>query len=119
MIAYSCGIPREDPCFVESKGLRRAFFTGSNTSCRAHIRGHYQIYKERCEVDGIKMKEHCIPRKLLKSQSAGSGALSQTTLDNAVEPKTTKEFSKDAILHAVAQLVACDDQVSRVRRGVR
>ena len=113
-------IPREDSRFVESKGLRRAFFTGSNTSCQAHIRGHYETYKEWCEADGIKMKDHCIPRKLLRSQSAGSGVLSQTTLDNAVEPsKPTKEFSKDAILHAVAQLVACDDQVSGVRRGVR
>ena len=85
---------------------------GSNTSCQAHICGHYQIYKEWCEADRIKMKEHCIPHKLLKSQSAGSGVLSQMTPDNAVELKTTKEFSKDGILHAVAQLVACDDQVS-------
>ena len=115
MTAYPCHIPRENPRFVESKGLCRAFFTGSNTSCRAHIHGHYEVYKERCEADGIKMKEYCIPRNLLpKSQSV----LSQTTLDDVVEPsKSTKEFSKDAILHAIAQLVACDDQVSNMVRS--
>ena len=111
-------IPREDPRFVESKGLHSAFFMGSNTSCRAHIHGHYETYKEQCEADGIKMKDHCIPRKVLRSQSAGCGVLSQTTLDNAVEPsKPTKEFSKDAILHAAAQLVTCDDQVSDIERS--
>ena len=44
---------------------------------------------------------------------AGSGASStQTTLDNVLKVvKAPNEFSKDAILHAVAQLIACDDQI--------
>ena len=116
MTAYPSHTPREDPHFVESKGLHRAFFMGSNTSCRGHIHYHYQIYKEKCEADGIKMKEHCIPPELLKSQSASSVVLSQTMLDDVLKPsKYPKEFSKDAIMHAIAQLVACDDQVSNLK----
>ena len=50
---------------------------------------------------------------MLKAESAGGRALStQTTLDNVLEVvKAPNEFSKDAILHTVAQLMACDDQV--------
>ena len=64
MTAYPCHIPREHPCFVELKGLHHAFFMGPNTSCRVHICGHYEVYKECCKVDGIKMKEYCIPHNL-------------------------------------------------------
>ena len=81
-----------------------------------HICCHFDVYKTRCEEQGIKLKDRCIPRELWKKmlkESAGSGASStQTTLDNVLEVvKAPNEFSKDAILHAVAQLVACDDQV--------
>lgn len=49
---------------------------------------------------------------MLKAESAGGTSSTQTTLDNVLEVvKAPNEFSKEAILHAVSQLVACDDQV--------
>ncbi|KAF8680603.1 hypothetical protein AX14_004549 [Amanita brunnescens Koide BX004] len=105
-----CNSCRHDKHFVRAKGVRRAFFTGSNTSCRAHIRCHYSVYKTRCEEEGIKLNNRCVPRELSKVQSAGASLSIQTTLDSVLEVKAPSVFSKEAILHAVAQLVACDDQ---------
>lgn len=110
-VAYLFAILRHDKHFVRAKGVRRAFFTGSNTSCRAHIRCHYSVYKTRCEEEGIKLNNRCVPRELSKVQSAGASLSIQTTLDSVLEVKAPSVFSKEAILHAVAQLVACDDQV--------
>jgi len=105
---------RDDKAFTDSKGLHRAFFTGSNTSCRTHIRYHYDVYKIKCEADNLPMNDRCIPRDLWEKVQTKSGGLStQTTLDSVVQvSKGPKEFSRDALLHALAQLVACDDQVS-------
>jgi hypothetical protein len=100
------------------KSGRRAFFTGSNTSCQAHICSHYEIYKARCEEGGIKLNEQCIPHQTLKKaqlQAAGKSTSTQMTLDNVLEVVKPCEFSKDNILHAVAQLVACDDQVCNMQ----
>lgn len=90
---------------------------GSNTSCWAHIRSHYEIYKARCE-GGIKLNEQCIPRQILKKaqlQAAGKSMLTQMTLDNVLQVAKPCEFSKDNILHAVAQLIVCDDQVCNMQ----
>jgi len=46
-------------------------------------------------------------------QTKSGGLLTQTTLDSVVQvSKGPKEFSRDALLHALAQLVACNNQVS-------
>jgi len=46
------------------------------------------------------------------------GLSTQTTLDSVVQVlKGPKEFSRDALLHALAQLVACDDQLSEQGEG--
>jgi hypothetical protein len=100
------------------KSGRCAFFMGSNTSCRAHIRSHYEIYKARCEEGGIELNERCIPRQILKKaqlQAVGKSTSTQMTLDNVLEVAKPCEFSKDNILHAVAQLVVCDDQVCNMQ----
>ena len=57
------------------------------------------------------MHDNCIPHAIL-SQKQEKGADQQTTLDGVVTKSLKpKVFSKDTILHAAAQLVACDDQV--------
>jgi len=101
---------RDDKVFTDSKGLHCAFFTGSNTSCRMHICYHYNVYKIKCEADNLPMNDRCIPQDLWKKMQTKSGRLStQTTLDSVIQvSKGSKEFSRDALLHALAQLVACD-----------
>ena len=63
------------------------------------------------------MHEHCILRPLWKKMEAKREAVQtgekQTTLDGVFEKfQGPKEFMKEAITHAVAQLVVCNDQVS-------
>ena len=97
-------------CSLTRRALHRAFFTGSNMSCRMHIHYHYDVYKIKCEADNLPMNDWCIPRDLWKKMQTKSGGLStQTTLDSVIQvSKGSKEFSRDALLHALAQLVACD-----------
>ena len=94
-------------------GKRSTFFTGGNSTCRAHIRGHYKVYKERCQENGIPENHHAIPREILKQmEEEKSMGKKQTKIDNMLEKsKMPCEFSREDVLHAVAQFVACDDQV--------
>ncbi|KAF8622594.1 hypothetical protein AX15_006893 [Amanita polypyramis BW_CC] len=110
-----CTVCRDDKSFVTSNGLHCAFFTGSNTSCHAHICNHYDLYKAKCEAEGIKMKDRCIPHAVWQrmQQATGAGVVSsmQSTLDGMLQLlKVPKEFSREALLHALAQLITCDDQ---------
>ncbi|KAF9235202.1 hypothetical protein BU15DRAFT_37963, partial [Melanogaster broomeanus] len=50
--------------FVKNKGKRRAFHVGGNSSCRQHIRSHYNLYKDWCAEQGIVENHHTIPRDL-------------------------------------------------------
>lgn len=89
-----------------------AFFTGSTTSCRGHIRQHYDLYTARCTAEGITPRDHCKPVGKGKLKTAGEAG-GQTTLEGVFAKATgPKEFSKLTLTHAVAQLVVCDDQVS-------
>ncbi|KZS86442.1 hypothetical protein SISNIDRAFT_395680, partial [Sistotremastrum niveocremeum HHB9708] len=47
---------------------RGAFKLGGNSSCRQHIRSHYDEYVRRCEEEGIQPKDHCMPRDLWKKK---------------------------------------------------
>ncbi|KAF8883510.1 hypothetical protein BD779DRAFT_1408558, partial [Infundibulicybe gibba] len=52
--------------FLERNGKQRAFHMGGNSSCRQHIRGHYDIYEERCKLEGIPMHHWAIPHGIWK-----------------------------------------------------
>ena len=70
-------------------GKRAAFFTGGNSTCRAHIRCHYTVYKERCKENGIPENHHAIPREILKeNEEAKSKGKKQTKIDNILEKST-------------------------------
>ncbi|KZS86538.1 hypothetical protein SISNIDRAFT_383658, partial [Sistotremastrum niveocremeum HHB9708] len=47
---------------------RGAFKLGGNSSCRQHIRSHYDEYIQRCEEANIKPKDHCMPRDKWKKK---------------------------------------------------
>lgn len=94
-------------------GKRGAFFTGGNSTCRVHICSHYNEYKERCKEDDIPENHHAIPREILKeNEEAKSKGKQQVKIDKILDKATVpREFTREGVLHAVAQFVACDDQV--------
>ena len=51
-------------------GKRSAFFTGSNLTCRSHIQGHYDVYKQCCKENNIPENHHAIPREIVKQIEA-------------------------------------------------
>ncbi|KIJ89855.1 hypothetical protein K443DRAFT_36633, partial [Laccaria amethystina LaAM-08-1] len=61
-----CNICKNDDEFVKKSGMRKAFHTGSNSSCRQHIRQHYAIYQERCKAANILEHHWAIPRIIWK-----------------------------------------------------
>jgi hypothetical protein len=99
----------------KSKGLRKAFFCGSNTSCRQHLRQHYTIYQQRCKEQGLTENQRAVPPQILKEREASKSPKKQGKLDGIViKEKRAAEFSREGILEAVAKLIACDDQVSPI-----
>ena len=100
---------------MKSKGLRKAFFCGSNTSCRQHIRQHYAIYQQQCKEQGLTENYWAVPTQILKEREAAKKPRKQMNLDGIViKEKRPADFSRDGILEAVAKFIACDDQVSRI-----
>ena len=95
-------------------GKRSAFFTGGNSTCRAHIHSHYDVYRECCKEKGIPENHHAIPREILKQMEEEKlKGKKQTKIDNMLEKsRAPHEFTREGVLHAVAQFVACDDQVA-------
>ena len=111
---------REDPK-VQKAGTRKAFHLGSNSSCRQHIRQHYEIYKARCEGQNIPIQSQAIPRPIWKALQAEkeSKGKKQTILDDSfakMPAAQRKEFTREGIVDAVTRLIVLDDQVST--RGV-
>ena len=95
-------------------GKRAAFFTGGNSTCGAHICCHSNVYKQRCKEGAIPENHHAIPREILRQmEEEKSMGKKQVKIDNIVLEKSTapQEFTREGVLHAVAQFVACDDQV--------
>src|SRR5271168_4985740 len=54
---------RNNDHLVKVHGMRKAFLRGSNSSCRQHLRQHYELYKEKCEAAGIPVNHWAIPRR--------------------------------------------------------
>lgn len=105
---------RIDEKFLATKGKRKAFHVGSNSSCRQHIRLHYEVYQERCVERGIAENHHAIPREVLRRRQEKEKSTRgvQMTLDAHVSgPGRSLSFSREAVLKAVAEFIVCDDQV--------
>ena len=114
---------RADVEFVKQKGKRRAFHAGGNSSCRAHIRKHYPLYKQQCKDENIPENHFALPRPLwraLQEAKKNPKAMQQGNLDGAFKAiKGPVEFTREGVLQAVARFVACDDQVCSVRKTRR
>jgi Mn-containing catalase len=94
--------------------MQKAFLKGSNSSCRQHARQHWEFYEKRCKETGTPIHHWAIPRQLWKAREEEQRMKGkQPKLDGTFERVTgPKEFTRDRVLHAVSQFVACDDQVS-------
>jgi hypothetical protein len=87
------------------------FHLGSNSSCCQHICGHYKFYQAKCKELGNTEHHYAIPRKLLDLQSNGLKG-KQMKIDRLFQKAEKKqEFSRDTVLHAVAEFIVCDDKV--------
>jgi hypothetical protein len=103
-------------------GKRKAFHKGGNSSNRFHIRQHYVIYKERCEKSNIPTHHWATPPNIIKAakvvaQEAANEAAQGTKKEGQqqLEFKTMvgpHEFTRAGTLHAVAKLIATNNQVS-------
>src|SRR5258708_955657 len=100
--------------------LQKAFHIGGNSSCRTHIRKHYELYKQQCKDGNIPENHHALPQPLwkeLQEAKKNPKAAQQGKLDGAFKPiKGPAEFTREGVLHAVARFVACDDQVYTMHR---
>jgi hypothetical protein len=114
------GLSRADNLFIKLQGKRKAFHKGSNSSCRLHIHQHYAIYKERCEKDDIPINHWAIPREIWKAMEEEKASeergrqtkkKQQQTLDFKLVTGP-REFTRAGVLHAVAALIATNNQVS-------
>jgi hypothetical protein len=104
---------RGDLKAVRSRGLWKCFFTGSNTSCHQHICQHYRVYQQWCKKMDIPENTQAIPPEVLRGrEETKKNVKKQVTLDGMMDSiKWPTEFGREALLHAVTQLVACDNQV--------
>jgi hypothetical protein len=100
-------------------GKRKAFFKGGNSTCRLHIRQHYELYKERCEKGKISLHHWAIPRTIWKEQQEEKeaekrGELTKKQQQQKLDFKTVtgpREFTREGTLHAVTVLIATNYEV--------
>ena len=108
--------PRDDLVFVKKEGKRRAFHTGSNSSCHVHIRQHYTLYQEQCKEENIPVHHWAIPRSIwneAKESQKRSTGTKQATLDPVVVKMVGPQgFTRANLLHAVTQFITVDNQVN-------
>jgi len=111
---------RNDDHFIKSHGKRKAFHKGGNSSCRAHIRQHYNVYKEKRENANVPINHWAIPRPIWKAmedqkEEERQGRTTKKNQQQKLRFETVKgpraEFTRAGTLQAVTELVATNNQV--------
>lgn len=104
-----------NPGYITKHGKRKCFHKGGNSSCRQHIRQHYEIYQERCKAQGITENHRAIPTDVIKAREEEvkiNKTKKQMKLESLFDQvKGPREFSRENVLHAVTHFIVCDDQV--------
>lgn len=107
---------RGDRELIKQVGEQKMFYTGGNSSCRAHIWQHYELYKQCCKDKDIHENHHVLPHQLWKQLEEikhNPKAKSQAKLDGAFEMVDQPlHIMWEGVIEAVGKFVACDDQVS-------
>jgi len=105
---------RKDEVFVVKHTLRKAFHVGSNSSCRQHIRSHYELYKACCAEQNIPEHHHAVPHELervrKKHASKEAGQKNLTNMFGVASHIKSKEFAREEVLRCVAEFMVCDNQ---------
>src|SRR5712671_4665185 len=109
-------IQRDNTVFIKKEGKRKAFHTGSNSSCCAHTHQHYKLYQELCKEANIPEHHWAIPHLIWKEMEEGQKDKDlkdkQQTLDGSIMKLLGSQvFTHKNLLHVVTQFVAIDDQV--------
>ncbi len=115
---------RNDEAFVKRHRVQRAFYKGGNSSCHTHIRHHYEIYKAECEKAGVPINHWAIPCEIWKDleEQKEEGKLEKRTKKKGQQMlgfqsvTGPREFMRDGILHAVANLIVTNNQVSTIHQ---
>lgn len=99
--------------------MRKAFHKGGNSSCRLHLRQHYKIYEQRCKEADIPINHWAIPREIWKvmqaeKESEKQGVQTKKKIQQGLDFENVTgphEFTRAGVLHAVAKLIASNNQV--------
>ena len=110
---------RIDETFVKVHGTHKAFHKGGNSSCRTHIRQHYDIYKKKCEKANIPINHWAIPHDIWKTMEEEKAAKEQGQLMKKQQQQQLDfqtvtgphEFTRVGTLHAVTKLIATNNEV--------
>ena len=107
---------RSNEPLVKKKGLQAAFITGGNSTCRYHVRKHYNVYSTKCKEAGIAEHHWAVDHNVweaMQAKAAGKVGKTQSKIDAMFgKGSLLKEFTRDSILYAIVQFVVCNNQVS-------
>ncbi|KAF5374133.1 hypothetical protein D9615_008888 [Tricholomella constricta] len=105
------------------KTLRSCFFRGHNSTCRGHIAAyHFEEYERRCKAakPRIEMNFRCIPLAIKTEREANLvGKAKQVKLAFETVKRPTAEFTREAVVEAVAKHIACDNQALMLADKIR
>ena len=111
-------LTRGDKNFVKWKGIHKAFHIRGNSSCCQHLHQHYKLYQTQCKEVDIPENHWAVPRSIWKVRQKAANdknkvkELTQGKLSEMFgKVDQTWEFTCKGVLHAVAQFIACNDQV--------
>jgi hypothetical protein len=113
---------RANESFIKANGKRKAFHKGGNSSCRAHLRQHYELYKTRCTEKAIPINHWSIPRDIWKVMEEEKDAKKKGRLTKKQEQQQLtfqtvtgpRDFTRGGVLNAVTKLIATNNQVSLI-----
>ena len=77
----------------------------------------YEVYKDQCKARNILENHHALSRHLYRQMKVDKKVTggTQLTLDGVLEKlEDMKTYTHDGATHAVAQFVACNDQMCKV-----
>jgi hypothetical protein len=98
--------------FVAKNGKRKAFHVGGNSSCRQHLRQHWDLYSKECKDKKIPIHHWATPRHIWKQQEDEKAGKNKGQSKLEFETSTgPREFTREGVVEAVAKLIATDDQV--------
>lgn len=120
-VTYLLYVRASEP-FIKAHGKRKAFHKGGNSSCRAHLRQHYELYKTRCAEKDIPINHWSIPRDIWKvmeeeKEAEKKGRLTKKQEQQRLTFQTItgpRDFTRGGVLNAVAKLIATNNQVSPI-----